>query len=112
MSSTGNRPVARHATGFGLALAITVLLNSLLVVSKESDAGIKTWMKGLTGHHWITHAVIVLVTYVALGVILSRSRAARKISGGTLLVVFVASVTAGCLVVVAYYVIHSFGHAL
>ncbi|MDO8588047.1 MAG: hypothetical protein Q7T82_13560 [Armatimonadota bacterium] len=101
MRSAGNIPAARFAVGFGISQAIAVLLNSLLVILKESNAGIKTWMKGLTGHHWMTHAVILLATYCALGVILSNSRAARKISGGTLLAVYVASVITGCLAIVA-----------
>ena len=66
-----NHTVSKYTTSFGLALALTSVLNALLVVVKEKNPAVQAEMKALTGHHWITHAAIVLVLFVAFGFLLA-----------------------------------------
>jgi hypothetical protein len=62
-----NRTVSKYTTSFGLSLALTSVLNALLVVVKEKSPAVQAGMKSLTGHHWITHAAIVLILFAAFG---------------------------------------------
>ena len=48
----------------------------LLVIFKENVAGVEDFMKGLTGHHWITHGLFNLIVFLVLGLILARTAAA------------------------------------
>ncbi len=72
-SDTG---ISATVAGFGLSYAITSLFNVLLVIVKENVPGVEDLMKGLTGHHWVSHGLIVLIVFVILGYAL-RGPAAR-----------------------------------
>ena len=46
-----NRAVSKYTTSFGLSLALTSVLNALLVVVKEKSPAVQAGMKSLTGHN-------------------------------------------------------------
>ena len=73
------KPALSRATiGFGISLAIASIINALLVVAKElSQNGVMAWMKRLTGHHWTTQALIVLVIFVVFGLVFSRQNGGK-----------------------------------
>ena len=56
---------------FGYSLALTSLLSSVLVIVKEGNEPLKLMMKAATGHHWITHGLIVLTLFIVLGFFLA-----------------------------------------
>lgn len=61
-------------SGFGLSFLVVSIINGLLVILKEENTGLKQWMAGLLGHHWVTHGVFVIVLFFVLGLIFSRIR--------------------------------------
>ncbi|MEW5774898.1 MAG: hypothetical protein AB1916_15380 [Thermodesulfobacteriota bacterium] len=63
--------LSANATGFGLALAVTSVFSAILVFIKESNEGVLDIMKSF-GHHWVTHGVLNIVLFAALGVIFTR----------------------------------------
>lgn len=58
---------------FGYALALVSLLSALLVVLKEKSEAVMALMKSATGHHWITHGVLVLAAFVVIGLVLAKT---------------------------------------
>jgi hypothetical protein len=62
-----------RTVGFGLSVAVTSILSTLLVIIKEmNEDTVLAWMRRVTPHHWITHGVMVVVVFVVLGVVLSK----------------------------------------
>ena|SRR5579871_1837340 len=99
--------LSKNTVSFGLSLAICAVLNALLVVAKEKSAGVQGWMQRMTGHHWITHVVIVLAVFIALGLVFARMnrRGETKISAERLMKIVVAGVVAGVLIIGGFYLI-------
>lgn len=64
--------LGKYTESFGLSLAITNVISALLVVAKENSEALMAWMNALTGHHWVTHGVLVLGLFLMLGLLLPR----------------------------------------
>lgn len=70
-----NAVPGKYTASFGVSFAATSLLSALLVVLKETSKDtVLAWMKAATGHHWITHGVIVLAVFLVLGFVLAATR--------------------------------------
>lgn len=69
----------RCSIGFGVSFLIASIFNGLLIVAKESYIPLKNWMKFLTGHHRITHGIFVIIPFVVLGYIFSKTDMDKKI---------------------------------
>ncbi len=96
----------RNTTAFGLSLALASIVNAALVVAKESSpAHVMVWMKGMTGHHWTTHAAIVLTVFVAGGFLFRRMNAGRGVvmRANGLAATIVGSVLGSSVIIGAYY---------
>jgi len=87
--------VSKYISGFGESFLLTCLANSLLVIAKDENAVLKNWMKGLTGHHWITHGIFVISMFLALGLIFSSLNTGRNWTEKTLISLVVAGVLLG-----------------
>ncbi len=87
MESTG---ISKYTISFGISLAITSVINALLVVLKEKNQGVMNGMKQMTGHHWITHSAFTVVLFIALGLALAKLNGARgvQMTGGRLILGF------------------------
>lgn len=81
----------RVSSAFATSAAVTILFNAVLTIVKDSSEPLAAFMAKLTGHHWITHGVIVLAVFLILGWILARSDATRTISDTRLVELLVAS---------------------
>ena len=62
-----NNTVSKHTISFGLALAISSVINALLVIAKEKSTALQGEMRRLTGSHWMTHVAVVLILFVTVG---------------------------------------------
>lgn len=95
-----NDDIGRYTESFGLSLAVTVLFSTLLVIVKElSEHTVMAWMKRVTVHHWVTHAIIDLIIFVALGFLLTRF----KVSSKALVTIIVAAVVIGGFTIAGFY---------
>lgn len=95
-------PLRRSSIAFGLSFIVVNLSSAMLVVVKESHAPVLDWMKALTGHHWITHAMLAVVAYITLGLVISSTREWR-LTGRALSVAVLASTIASGLIVAGYF---------
>jgi membrane-bound metal-dependent hydrolase YbcI (DUF457 family) len=65
--------VGKYTISFGLSLGIVSLVSALLVILKEiSPNTVLPWMKSITGHHWITHSLFILILFALIGWLLAR----------------------------------------
>jgi ribose/xylose/arabinose/galactoside ABC-type transport system permease subunit len=104
MESTG---ISKYTISFGLSLAITSVVNALLVVLKEKNQGVMDKMKQITGHHWITHSAFTVLLFIALGLIFAQLNGARgaQMTANRLITTLLAGVVVGGGVILGFYLI-------
>ena len=95
MESASNTP---HpiTTGFGFSAAVAIIFNTVLILVKETYPTVKALMKVLSGHHWTTHGVAVVLVFIVCGFIFSRISSLSRIRTTVLTTtVLVSTVLAG-----------------
>jgi hypothetical protein len=99
--------LSNNSTAFGISLAVASVANALLVAAKEKSPKVLAFMKGLTGHHWITHCLVIILLFILLGWILSRMNGGKGalISAGSLTSTVVGGVILGAVIIVGFYLI-------
>lgn len=102
-TTTENTGISKNATSFGLSLAVASVVNGLLVIAKEKIPAVMTGMQKLTGHHWITHSVIVVGVFALFGLILAQTKLSISVSG--LIRTLLAGIATGALLIVGFYLI-------
>jgi hypothetical protein len=97
----------KYTRGFGISLIIMMLFNAVLTVTKESFEPLLKGMAAITGHHWITHGIIVVILFFILGFIFSGAQSeesswpnARAMSIGT-----IVSAAIGAILIGGFYLI-------
>jgi len=99
--------VSKYTISFGLSLALSSVINALLVIAKEKSPTVQAQMQKITGHHWITHVAIILVLFALFGWCFARTNGGQgpKMSVNRLTGIVFSGVVAGVLIVLAFYVI-------
>ena len=102
MENTG---VSKYTISFGLALALASVVNGLLVIAKEKIPAVQTGMQKLTGHHWITHSVIIIGLFAVFGWLFAQANGGQgiKMSASRLIGILVAGVVTGGLLILGFY---------
>ena len=102
-----NTTVSKSSVSYGLALAVTCIVNALIVVVKEKSDAVMNSMKQVTGHHWITHSVFVVVLFVLLAFVFGRANNGQgvKITGSKLLSTLITGVVTAGLIIIGFYLI-------
>jgi len=103
-----NQARDKYSVGFGVSFLITSIFNGLLVVAKESYAPLKAWMKSLSGHHWITHGIVVIVLFIVLGYILSKAGLEKKTEADKTSWLVIAGTVLGGMIIVGFFFKHLF----
>lgn len=96
MSATAPR-LDRATAAFGLAVAITVLFNTVLAWIKDAYEPLNAFMAHLGGHHWTTHGLADVALFFALGIVFMNTGVGERINpnrliGGVVLSVVIAGV--------------------
>lgn len=96
-----------YTSGFGLSLIIMLLFNALLDVVKESIAPVMKGMAGLTGHHWTTHGILVILLFLVLGFIFSGLQPKGKpwLDAKGIMKGVITATVIGYLIIVGFYLI-------
>ena len=100
--------VGKYTVSCGLSLAVTSVLNSLLVILKETNEDtVLALMKRLTVHHWVTHGIFVAIVFALLGWAFSRANGGRgmQISVPRLIGVLVGAVVVGGALIAGFYLL-------
>jgi len=64
--------IDKTTKAFGLSLSIVIILNTIIVILKESFHPFHKILTQLTGNHWASHGIIDIVLFVTIGVFLSK----------------------------------------
>jgi hypothetical protein len=107
MDNTANldhlEALSRYTVSFGISLAVTSVVNALLVVAKEThDTTVMAWMNDATGHNWATQSLLSLIPFFVLGLMLARCRG-LKMAAASLVKIIVAGVAIGGLIILGFY---------
>ncbi|HLQ25054.1 MAG TPA: hypothetical protein VK138_04165 [Acidiferrobacterales bacterium] len=97
--------IDKYTVSFGLSLVITSILSALLVIAKEKNQALMSWMQGLTGHHWITQGILVLVLFLVLGLLLANLKSIEDMGSKTnnLAVTIVTGIIVGGLILAGFF---------
>jgi len=103
----GNSRLSTNSTAFGISLVVASIANALLVAAKEKNPKVLAFMKGLTGHHWITHCTIIILLFLVLGWILSRVNGGKgiRMTSGFLNATVVSGVLLAGVIIIGFYLI-------
>lgn len=96
--------LGKLTTSFGLSLGVTSILSALLVILKETnEQTVLAWMKAAAGHHWVTHGLFDLATFIILGFALRGL--ANQLQSRPIVVTTLAlgGAVTGALLVAAFY---------
>lgn len=96
---------SKHTICFGLSLAVCAVLNAALVVAKERSKAFQAWLQRLTGHHWVSHAALVMAAFLLIGWALGRANGGTgpRLTSKGLTQIVVAGVLLGLLLIVGFY---------
>lgn len=101
-----NQALDKFSVGFGVSFLVASIFNGLLVVAKESYAPLMTLMKSLSGHHWITHGIFVIVLFIVLGYIFSKTDMDKKINADKISGMVIAGTILGGLIILGFFFKH------
>jgi uncharacterized membrane protein YjfL (UPF0719 family) len=59
---------------FGIAAAVAIVFNTVLALVKDGYKPLEKGMANITGHHWITHGIVDLLVFIAIGIVLLKMR--------------------------------------
>ena len=100
--------INKYTASFGASLAITSILSAVLVVIKElSEDKILAFMKNLTGHHWVTHGLFIVLAFVLIGFGFAKTNHGQglKIAPGRLITIIVGAVVFSGLIIAGFYML-------
>jgi hypothetical protein len=102
-----NTSVSKYTISFGLSLALASVMNALLVVAKEKIPTVMAGLQSMTGHHWVSHGVIILVLFAAFGWMFAQAKGGLgpRIPARRLIGLLVSGVVAGGLIICGFYLI-------
>jgi hypothetical protein len=96
---------SKASSAFALSAAVTVIFNTLLAWVKDAYDPLNTAMAHLTGHHWITHGLVDVIVFFALGGIFLSTGVAERFSPNALTVCLVGAVILAGLGLAAWFVV-------
>jgi len=92
-----------RTSSFALSYAVTAIFNAIVVWLKEAIPAVHDGMAAILGHHWITHGVLDLIVFFALGYYLT-SRGYRT-SGSMAVNYLIWGTILGGVMVVGFFLI-------
>ena len=77
------------AGAFGAAAALAIVVNTILACAEDVFAPLTDFMTSLSGNHWVTHGVAIVILFVATGLTLRLGDA--RFDGMNLAIVLVTA---------------------
>ncbi len=100
-----NTSLSKWTISFGLSLTLASVINALLVIAKEKIPMVMAGLQAMTGHHWVSHGVVILVLFAAFGWLFAQANGGRGIAipVNRLISLLFSGVMAGGLIIVGFY---------
>ena len=90
-------------SGFVLAAAVTVLINTALACAKDVSAPLRAFMKSLAGHDWTAHGLFDITLFVVLGFMFTNTRIAEKLDSSRLIATLIGAVVIAGLGLIVWF---------
>jgi hypothetical protein len=100
-----NDKLGRASAGFALATAITILFSTFLACVKDAYKPLNNFMNAVAWHNWITHGIVDVILFIALGIIFSRIGWAERIAPSRLISFLVGAVVVAGLGLFVWYAV-------
>jgi hypothetical protein len=78
--SADNSKLGHASAGFAMAAAMTIIFSTVLACAKDAYKPLNNFMNGVAWHNWITHGIVDVILFVALGLIFSKSGWTERIA--------------------------------
>jgi hypothetical protein len=104
MSANGAR-LERSSAGFALAASITVLFSTALAWAKDAYKPLNNLMNGIAWHNWITHGLVDVILFFALGFLFSRSAWVERVGANRLITFLVVAVVVAGVGLFGWYAV-------
>ena len=104
MTADGSK-LGRSSAAFGMAAAITALFNTALAWAKDAYPPLTNLMNSIAGHNWTTQGLADVVLFVALGLVLSKTRLAQTMRPERLILFLVGAVVVAGVGLFAWYAV-------
>jgi hypothetical protein len=91
-------------SGFGLAAAITILLNTALAWAKDASPALLNFMNAVALHNWIAQGLVDILCFLGLGVVFSKTGIASGMPSNRLVLLVIAAVLVGALGLFFWYI--------
>jgi hypothetical protein len=98
-----NSPMDKYAAGFGMSVAVTSVLNAIILLIKEKNDAVMGAMKAALGHHWTTHGAIVIIVFLVLGFIFSAMKLETKFDSHRMLKYIIWGVIIGGVITAGFF---------
>jgi hypothetical protein len=82
---------------------------TLITVAAERSAAVKSFLAGLSGHHWTAKSIIALLLFFATALIFANKEDPQDVGG--LITAVLASAILGALAIFVFYLLHFYGLA-
>jgi uncharacterized membrane protein SirB2 len=103
--NTDNAKLGRANAGFAMAAGVTILFSTVLACVKDAYRPLNNFMNSVAWHNWITHGIVDVILFVALGMIFSKSGLAERIAPRRLISFLVVAVTAAGVGLFLWYAV-------
>jgi hypothetical protein len=97
-----NPKLSKYTVSFGASLALASVFNALLVVAKEKSPAVMAALQHLCGHHWISHAAIVVALFAAPGWLLGQGRGV-PVNPARLVVITIGGTAISAAIIFGFY---------
>lgn len=91
------------------AFSSAALFNAILVVVKETDVAVRSWLRDSFGHHWTGHGVLTLLVFLAAALASHYAYRGAEVSeklARRLATLVVATTLISVIVMAGFYLLH------
>ena len=94
---------------WGSSFVLICVINALLVVLKELSEGVHAGMARLTGHHWVTHSILMVILFILFGWLFGRMNKGEgiQLTVGRLITAILGGVIIGGLIIAGFNLIET-----
>jgi len=99
----------KNITALMRSTSATIWLVVIMTVLAEISSPFKTFLTGITGHHWVTKGVFALIFFVVLYILLAKAKESENLIKQATYVAL--SAILGGAVIFVFYLLHFYGLA-
>ena len=97
--------MCKNLKALNTSMIFTVLLVTFMTIFSELNSGFKEFLKGLTGHHWVTKSIVTFLFFFGVYFLMRDTK--KKINSDDLKTSFIIT-KIGVFAILFFYLWHYF----